>query len=177
GAYVRNPSRHDLEHLYVLRDALESCAAAEAARWITDSELECLDVILAEAWKISEAIRGKKEQWASRSQLERWLDGEQQFHELVIEASRNPLLVKVVEENRAISDVFDVQRQDPRLLTLELTEQTCRGKEELMEALREHDSDRARSLMSRLIQRGKKTVIGFLLKQGHEKASGKDGRR
>ena len=34
GSFVRKTDLHDLDNLYVLRDALESCAAGEAARFL-----------------------------------------------------------------------------------------------------------------------------------------------
>ena len=97
------------------------------------------------------------------------MDDEQQFHELLIEASRNPLLAKVVNDNRAIGTVFEIQRNDPRLLTAEVAQATCESKAELLQALRDRDSKRARQLMSDQIQRGRKTVIGFLNQQGRDR--------
>jgi len=47
---------HDLDNLYVLRDALESCAAGEAARYITDHQLEELESILNESQEIAQQI-------------------------------------------------------------------------------------------------------------------------
>ncbi|MEZ6129565.1 MAG: hypothetical protein R3C59_12850 [Planctomycetaceae bacterium] len=45
-----------------------------------------------------------------------------------MESARNPLLAKVIHEYRVISEIF--------------------GKSELLEALRQHDSQRARQLMT-----------------------------
>ena len=36
GAFFRKTNLHNLENLYVLRDALESCAAGTAARYMTE---------------------------------------------------------------------------------------------------------------------------------------------
>ena len=169
GAYVRKANRQDLNNLYVLRDALESCAASEAAQYITEDQLEELEYILDRARQTAKQISTSSKGYSNKRQLDRWMDDEQQFHELLIEASRNPLLAKVVNDNRAIGTVFEIQRNDPRLLTAEVAQATCESKAELLQALRDRDSKRARQLMSDQIQRGRKTVIGFLNQQGRDR--------
>lgn len=165
GAFVRKPTRQDLDNLYVLRDALESCAAAEAARYITEDQLEELEYLLEQAREIASQVQQQPKGHSTKGQLNRWLDGEQQFHALLVEASRNPLLAKVIDENRAISIVFEAQRNDPRMLTAEVAEETCDSKSELLLALRERNPDEARRLMSEQIQRGRKMVVAYLNKQ------------
>lgn len=165
GAFVRKPTRQDLDNLYVLRDALESCAAAEAARYITEDQLEELEYLLEQARSIASQVQQQPKGHSTKGQLNRWLDGEQQFHALLVEASRNPLLAKVIDENRAISIVFEAQRNDPRMLTAEVAEETCDSKAELLRALGERNPDEARRLMSAQIQRGRKMVIAYLNRQ------------
>ncbi len=165
GAFVRKPDRQDLDNLYVLRDALESCAAAEAARYITTEQLEELEDILDRAQQTAKEIKRQPKRHSNKRLLDRWLDDEQQFHELLIAASRNPLLAKVVDEHRAISNVFASQRSDPRMLTAEVAIETCRSKAELLQSLRDRDSSLARQLMSDQIQRGRKMVIAYFKDQ------------
>ncbi|MAG93639.1 MAG: GntR family transcriptional regulator [Planctomycetaceae bacterium] len=172
GAFVRRTDPHDLDNLYVLRDALESCAAGEAARYITEHQLEELESILDEANEIalqierqSTAVNGSQRQskkHATNRQINAWLDTEQRFPELLIEAARNPLLAKVTHEHRAIGQIFDAQRDDPQLLTFDVATQTCSGKGDLIEALRQRDHQRARELVSEQIQRGRKQVLKHL---------------
>jgi len=165
GAFVRDASRFDLDNLYVLRDALESCAAAEAAKYITTDQIEELEYILARSRKMTEELQGQPSEHSTKSQLDQWMDDEQQFHELLLEASRNPLLAKVALDNRAIYHVFQFQRRDPSLLTHKVAEQTCQSKAELIVALRNRDPDLARKLMSEQIQRGRKTVASHFNQQ------------
>lgn len=166
GAYVRKTNRQDLNNVYVLRDALESCAAAEAAQHIMEDQLDELEFILDRARKTAKQISDSGKGHSTKRQLDRWMDDEQRFHELLVESSRNPLLAKVVKDNRAIAMVFAAQRNDPRLLTVEVARMTCESKAELLEALRDRDPKRARQLMSEQIQRGRKTVLDFLNEQG-----------
>ncbi|MDA7976564.1 MAG: GntR family transcriptional regulator, partial [Pirellulales bacterium] len=56
-------------------------------------------------------------------------------------------------------EIFDTQRSKPHLLTAEVAKYTCEGKSRLIEALRQRDSRRARELMSKQIQRGRKQIL------------------
>ena len=165
GAFVRKPDRQELDNMYVLRDALESCAAAEAARYITEEQLDELHEILGRALETLALIRKQKSGYSTKRQLDRWLDDEQLFHERLIEASRNPLLAKVVDEHRAISNVFEAQRNNPRLLTVEVAAETCDSKSALLQALSSRDADQARQTMSDQIQRGRRKVLKYLREQ------------
>ncbi len=162
GAFVRKTDPLELDNLYVLRDALESCAAAEAARYITEHQLEELESNLADANVIAGRIENQTNKHANKRQMNAWLDLEQTFHELLIQAARDPLLAKVTEEHRAIGQIFDAQRVDPLILTAEVARQTCDGKESLIESLRRRDHEEARRLMSEQIQRGRKRVLQHL---------------
>lgn len=165
GAFVRKPDRDDLDNLYVLRDALESCAAAEAARYVTEDQLEEMEYVLEQARDIAEKIQQQAKAHSTKKQLNQWLDREQQFHELLVEASRNPLLAKVIDENRAISIVFEAQRNDPRMLTASIARKTCEAKATLLQALRQRKPEEARRLMSEQIQRGRRMVVAYLNRQ------------
>lgn len=162
GAFVRKPDRQDLDNMYVLRDALESCAASEAARYITEEQLEELEEILERARKTLSQIGNQKSGHSTKQQLDRWLDDEQVFHERLIEASRNSLLAKVVDEHRAISNVFAAQRNNPCLLTVDVAAVTCESKSRLIDSLRARDSAGAREIMSNQIQHGRKSVLKYL---------------
>jgi DNA-binding GntR family transcriptional regulator len=165
GAFARKVDQQDLDELYVLRDAIESCAAAEAAKYASAGQLEELDA-LVDVWQaITEAIRQNARPHATRTQLNDWLDNEEQFHRILVEASRNRLLGRVIGEYRAISSVFEAQRDDPAILTLEVADRTYSGRRELMQALRNREAEEARHLMSDQIQKGRRTVVAFLRKK------------
>lgn len=162
GAFVRETDPQEIDNLYVLRDALESCAAGEAARYATEPQLEELEVILTEARTIATKIAGQASGHATKRQLNAWLDLEQRFHGLLIEAARNPLLGKVTREHRAISQIFNAQRETPLILTADVAKNTCIGKSKLLKALRRRDHTVARNLMSEQIQRGRRQVLRHL---------------
>jgi DNA-binding GntR family transcriptional regulator len=162
GAFVREPSGRDLDELYVLRDALESCAAEEAAHYITEDQLDQLDQTLREMQRVRDEIGRRKAKIATHALLGRWLDSEEAFHEALVEASRNELLSKVIREHRAITRVFDAHRRDPSMLTSTVAVETCRGRRELLAALRQRDSARCRRLMSEQIKAGRRKVMAHV---------------
>ncbi|MBA4191636.1 MAG: GntR family transcriptional regulator [Planctomycetaceae bacterium] len=170
GAFVRKPSPQDLEELYVLREAVESCAAAEAARNITQNQLDSLDGVRSEFEAILTTIRREKSKMATEVMLDRWLDCEERFHLIVVEAARNRLLAKVIEDYTALGQVFGVQRHRAAILTLAVAEETCRDHAAITESLRQRDVETARRLMSDHIRKGRKTVLEHL--RGHRHSGG-----
>jgi DNA-binding GntR family transcriptional regulator len=170
GAFVRKPGPQDLEELYVLREAVESCAAAEAARNIMQSQLDALAEVRGEFEVMLSAIRREKSRTATDELLDRWLDCEERFHRVVVEAARNRLLAKVIEDYTALGQVFGVQRHRAAILTLAVAEETCRDHAAIVEALHARDADTARRLMSVHIEKGRKTVLEHL--RGHRRNGG-----
>lgn len=162
GAFVRKSSPQDLEELYVLREAVESCAAAEAARNITQSQLDALEEVQGEFEVILATIRRQKSQMATEGMLDRWLDCEERFHLIVVEAARNRLLAKVIVDYTALAQAFGVQRHRAAILTLAVAAETCRDHAAIAGALRQRDADTAYRLMSDHIQKGRKTVLEHL---------------
>lgn len=170
GAFVRKLSPQDLEELYILRQAVESCAAAEATRFIDDSQLEELDRLCQEFWQIAEQIGRQEKQAATEELLDQWLDSEEQFHAIIVESARNRLLKKVVHDYKAQIQIFEAQRHRATILTLAVAEETCRGHAAITAALRRRDADLVVQLMSAHIQRGRKTVVEYLRQQRRSEA-------
>jgi DNA-binding GntR family transcriptional regulator len=160
GAFVRKPGPQDLDDLYVLREAVESCAAAEAARNITQDQLDELAGVCREFTAI--LTRMRREKGATDELFDRWLDCEERFHQIVVEAARNRLLAKVIEDYRALGRVFGVQRHRAAILTLPLARETCRDHAAIAESLRSRDAETARRLMSDHIRKGRRTVLECL---------------
>ena len=99
--------------------------------------------------------------YRSLREMDRWLDCEEQYHEILLDASRNRLLTKVVRDHRPISEVFNVQRQSPALLTAKVAADTVASHRALVDALKERDRDAAGDLMSRQILIGRRTVLEY----------------
>ena len=165
GAFVPDRSVQDLNDLYVLRDALESCAAEEAARHISEDQLAQLQEILRDMEEIEQEISVRETQCATNTLLNRWLDCEELFHKILVDSSRNDLLSKVIAEHRAVSRVFDAQRDDPGILTAEVAGSTCQDRAKLLVALDARNPELSRQLMSEQIRKGRRTVMKHIARQ------------
>ncbi len=169
GASVWVPDRRDLEELYVLREANESYAAREAAKFIAEEEIEAMDAILEDWVAITNQIREHPQQHATPALANRWFDNEAHFHQVLVDASRNRKLIKLIQDSRVLSGVFDTQRQTPEILTLQNAEDSCRGHERLIQSLRDRNPELARQLMSEQIQSGWKTTLSFFSSNWRQK--------
>jgi len=161
GAFVPKLTRRDLEELYILRESVESCAAAEAARYISESQLEELDAICRDSVAIAEQIGREEGQVASAELFDRWLDLEEQFHATLVDAAHNRTLKKVIVEHRALVRIFEALHRRPAILTRAVAEETCQGHAALVAALRQRDAELVRQLMSNHIRRGRQTMAEF----------------
>ena len=162
GAFVRRLDRQDIAQLYDLRATLEPYAAAEAARHISAVELEELQRVCAEFETIAKQLRGRKSKTASPKRREAWLRAEERFHELLIEAARNPWLTKMAVELRLVSMVFASHVVALELLTPEVAKRTWREHSRLLELLEQRNADAARDWMKAHIQQGRAHVLSRL---------------
>lgn len=160
GAFVRAADPNELGELYDVREALESLAAAEAARFANDHLIAELGAVCERFRPIAAAIPPDKH--ASASQFARWLEAEEQFHTRLVAASRNRWLIKAVQEFRVIAHVFAAHRAAPKLLTRSLAEDTLRHHEAFIEILAARDVEQARAWMTAHIRAGRDQVLGHI---------------
>ena len=165
GAVVRQLSLEDLDELYVLREAIESCAAGLAAELMTSRDLEDLEDLVEAQQDIATDLKGSVRGKATSRQLKNWLSLEEQFHDSVVRLARNRLLAKVIRDHRTISRVFESHALDPSILNAAVAEETVKGKKQLLAAFKKRNSDKASDLMSSQINRGRRNVMRQLKRQ------------
>lgn len=85
GTYVANLSIRDVNEVFEIRTSLDSLASGLAAERITDEELESLQRLLV---LISEYIENNN--------MEKIVETDMQFHDLLYQASRNTRLVGII---------------------------------------------------------------------------------
>lgn len=168
GAFVCTPDVNELGELYDVREALESLAAAEAARFANDHLLAELRAICERFRQIAAAISPARH--AGASQFARWLEAEKQFHTRLVAASRNRWLIKMVRELRVIAQVFAAQRSARRLLTRRLAENVLKNHLAFIEILTARDTEKARAWMTTHIRTGRDQVLGYMSSQGSDGA-------
>ena len=89
GTYVANLSIRDVNDVFEIRTALDSLACALAAERITENELESLQRLLV-------AIGGQIE----AGDMEKIVETDTRFHDLLYQASRNTRLVGIISNLR-----------------------------------------------------------------------------
>lgn len=165
GAYVREPDRAELAQLYGLREAIETYAAQEAARLATEDELHELRTCCREFHTISRELQSSGQPHATAEQMQRWVDCDARYHDILMTAARNPWLTKVVTDFRLVSQIFARQRSEPALLTLSVAADTWRSHHRLVDALARHDEEQARHWMSLQLRHGRRQVLDYLDRQ------------
>ncbi len=160
GAFVRKYDRQEISEIYDVREQFEPFAAEEAARLMTIHELDELSALFSEWEMLAEKILNQK-RGATEADLDRWLEINERFHEVMIIASRNRFLAKIMKDLHVISQCFAAHRGSPKLLSVETVEATIESHAHLLRLLKSHDSAAAREVVHEQLQFGRKHVLSF----------------
>lgn len=151
GAYVADISFKDIADVFEIRAALEGLAAALAAERITDEELEELERNLVEK---AEAI--------ANNDLEKLVEVDTRFHELIYQASRNDRLTFIVNNLRE-------QIQRFRATSLSFPGRMKKSLDEhrnLVDAIQSRDTMAARQLAEEHIENAENSMIESIKNEG-----------
>lgn len=144
GVFVTGISRRDLEELYELRELLESRATEEAAGRLTDDDLDHIDRLLEES---KEAVK--------QGDVERFLETEIAFHNILTEGARNRRLISIMDSLRDLSyrwRIISLKSQENVRLTLI-------EHQDIAQALRKRDGPQAGKLMGDHIRSARERMI------------------
>jgi len=156
GAMVRMPDVRQLTEMYSVREALESHAAAMAARRISSEVIGKLDGLL----KIMEAVRldflQSGESHLEGERLRRYLEADLEFHRVVVDAAGNRYLSKLVDDTRLLVRVFTATfwRYDRGKL-----DESNRFHKRLLDALRSNDAEAARVVTIQAMQVARENAV------------------
>jgi DNA-binding GntR family transcriptional regulator len=165
GSYVRSVTRQELAQLYDLREVLEPFAASLAAEQITLNEWQELRDLCKDWRSIVAELKSTVAVHATKRQMSRWNSNERRFHELIMQASRNTWLIKIVDDLQLMAFSFNPQRGLAEFLTPVKAESTYRDHLRMLKALRQRDATGIRRLTKRHIRVGRIQVLEFLEKQ------------
>ncbi len=101
GAMVRALSARDIREAYQVRAELEGLAAELAVEWITDAQIERIRAAQARFAQAVEQLATAKDKKLARSpaaKLPNWVDANDAFHAVILEASRNRRLSQVAQD-------------------------------------------------------------------------------
>jgi len=161
GTIVRSIEPKDVEELYEMREALESFAAAKAARRITALELAQLDVLCASIERLAEETGGENSQ-LDIAALRRFLAADLTFHLLIVKAAGNQRILNTIRETRTMSQIFRMRRHEPDNSVVKRASQMHR---KILAALNDRNSDEASAQMAAHIRSSREDTLAYLAKE------------
>lgn len=128
---VVNPTEADLRNIFQVRILLEGFSARTAATYISEESLRCLHecITIARTGSVEEIMKANKT-----------------FHDQIVQASRNPVMIDIIDRMQSIIYLFRktvVIHKRPGLID---------EHEKIYEAIRTHDGDEAERLMKEHLQ-------------------------
>ena len=169
GSFVRRLGRREVEEIYEMREALESHAAESAARLITEAELEELAAV-CESWHgLVRRLRNGPNEDEVEDFVRAWVDQNQRFHALLVEAARNSLLTRTVKTFRLQEAVFVHQRRHGPLPLGEAA-RTWASHTRLLRALRRRDGIAASMIVREQMKTGRRYMLARLREEGESRA-------
>ncbi|WP_289088604.1 GntR family transcriptional regulator [uncultured Veillonella sp.] len=131
GTYVADISLKDISQVFEIRSALEELAGALAAERITAEEIEYLERMLVEIGTYIE-----------KKDMDRIVEADVNFHEVLYKASRNERLVEIIHNLREQTLRFrTVSMNQPGRLSKTWEEHRL-----LVEAIADRDANKARKI-------------------------------
>ncbi len=155
GTYVADISLKDIAQVFEIRTALEELAAGLAAERITESELEELERILLE---ISDHIE--------KQDIDKIIEADVRFHQVLYEASRNTRLEEIIHNLREqVLRFRSVSLKYPGRL-----EETWQEHRDLVEAIAEHNAARAMKIATKHMENSERTLLKGMAEDEKAKA-------
>lgn len=159
GAYMRQPSQHELAELYDIREALEAKAAAMAAERMDDKEIAKLKKLCDQMRKLAVACRQTKTKVAGTSLTDQFLANDLEFHLAVMRGAENERMMKLVHDFKLMTRVFG---HVPVVHDLGVIARSYRHHVSVFKAIQRCDSQAASEWMARHIRMARKYVLeGF----------------
>lgn len=160
GAFVRSFNRQEISEIYDVRELFEPYAAGQAARFLTDHEVAELEAILTDWEKLGKRILERK-RGATENDLDQWLEFNERFHLIMIQGSRNRMLLKVTKDVNVLSLCFAAHRGSPKLLSVETVKSTLKSHRQLFRSLSRRDPEAAENQVREQLIYGRKSVLAF----------------
>ena len=153
GTYVADMSLKDVTEVFELRCILEELAAELAAERITNEEIEALEQHLVEIGN-----------YMNENNLDKVVQADILFHEILYKASRNDRLVEMIN---------NLREQTLRFRTLSMSQtgrlaKTWDEHRQLVEAISDRDVERARQIARIHMEESEKTLLEGMQLKSHE---------
>ena len=149
GTIVRRPERRDLEDLYELREALEPYAVAQAANRLGPADLATLGRLCDEIGALAAALKKARRPALDAGEMRRLLSADLCFHMVLLRASGNRRLIKIIADSQMLTRIFGTPRQEH---SLAVVERIHRFHSAILTAVKLRRGERARALMAEHIR-------------------------
>ena len=153
---VKKPTESLMEEMFGVREALEAYASSEAALSITPKAIKKLEKILATMESIAEEFQNLGTEYLADDAQRRYNNADMAFHSVIVEASDNAYLTKLVKDTKILVRVFtsSVYKYD-----LELLQQANEFHRRLFEAISSRDAEKARTTTIEAMHVAKSNVL------------------
>ncbi|MBP2643921.1 MAG: rspR 3 [Firmicutes bacterium] len=153
GTYVSNLSIKDVNEVFEIRTALDVLAAELAAERITEEELEHMERLLVQ---ISEYI--------DNGNVDKVVDADSEFHDILYQASRNDRLVGIIN---------NLREQFTRFRTMSMgypgrLKNTLEEHRRLVEAIAQRDSDLAKEYAREHMENAEQILLNEMSERRRE---------
>jgi DNA-binding GntR family transcriptional regulator len=172
GAFVRKPSRAELEDLYQVRRWIESGAASEAARHIGPVEIAKLESAIAEGRAAALARREAGDGKNEDGLLFRCTRADVTFHMTLIQVSGNRLAMKLISDQHILSTVW---ASLPAVsASLAVLAGSYRDHARILRRVRSGDAEGAAQAMAMHIRRGMELALWWFDLSQRQQAAGQE---
>lgn len=155
---VRSPDRQDVLDLFELREAVECYAVALAAKRRTPADLDRLALLCREMDRPANELQRSGDAMLSDTKLRRLLAADMGFHLLLIQATGNRHIMKIVADSHVLSRVFNAPRQEH---DLKIVRDNYRVHKDIFDAVEAAESVRARKLMTAHIRKTLQETLDY----------------
>ena len=167
GAIVLAPNARDIREAYQVRAELEGLAISLAVEWITDEQIERMrnaqNRFAATVEKLTTAARMSNAK-AHLKNVPNWVESNDEFHGVVIEASGNRRLRQLIRDLHlgfTRSVMLSALTMDGRRMRENVAQH-----EAILSAVTRHDAIEARKEMTHHILRSGELIVWWLESQG-----------
>jgi DNA-binding GntR family transcriptional regulator len=167
GAIVLAPDARDIREVYQVRAELEGLAISLAVEWITDEQVERMRNAQAKFAETVEKLTAAARMSNAKARLKNvpnWVESNDEFHGVVIEASGNRRLRQMIRDLHlgfTRSVMLSALTMDGRRMRENVSQH-----EAILSALARHDAIEARKEMTHHILRSGELVVWWLESQG-----------
>ena len=161
GAIVRKLGEEEAIHLYGVREAIETYAAARAANKISESGLHHLEALLAKMRSLIDESCSSLNNVMTGESLAEFLEADLAFHMTIIEAAGNPKLTKLAGDSHIHSRIFGMERFGHDRALLEEADQIHHS---ILNALKDRDGTKASQLLGVHISRSLDLTLAHVKK-------------